>query len=168
MADESGMQNSHVEKIDDPDVVSTKSVLVKCAEVVISVFAIGLIVDPFNDFFRTFVNQRRLRLDDIAIIYISVGSFVIINTVIILGHLMGDRMPKRTSLLFSITGVILHLVSGAVLVHIWTRTTGTGNAFNNNIYASKQYNDMIISGAVFFFANVIVFAADVFLTIKNF
>ena len=58
-------------------------------------FAIGLIVDPLNSFQRLSI-RTHFKLDDAAIIYITVAGFLIINALFIICQLMGDRIPKRT------------------------------------------------------------------------
>ncbi|XP_011497762.1 PREDICTED: uncharacterized protein LOC105362110 [Ceratosolen solmsi marchali] len=169
MADEGVMQNSHVAKELDVDVVSSKSILLKVIEVVVSIFAVGLVVDPFNSFHRIFLYQPKPKIDDIAIIYVTVAGFILINTILIIGHMFGDRMPKRTSVLFSATGTILHIVAGSVVIHNWRKLhSNYAYVYNNNTYASKQYADMLIAGAFFTFVDALVFAVDVFFTIKYF
>lgn len=65
----------------------------------LSIFAVGLIVDPFNSFMRVF-NKPRTKVDDIAFIYITIGGYMLINSILIITHLLGDRVPKRTVNIF--------------------------------------------------------------------
>ncbi|XP_058797845.1 uncharacterized protein LOC131668040 [Phymastichus coffea] len=168
MADEGTMQDAHVNKeYEEITVVSSKSVILKVVEVVISVFCIGLIVDPFNSFNTLFRYEPRPKLDDIVFIYITLGGFIIVNTICILGHLLGDRMPKRTSLLFSVTGSILHVIAGILIIVNHRKLSGNyGIFYNNNQYASKQYMDMMIASCFFTFVNALLFGIDVLFTIK--
>jgi len=62
---------------------------------IVAIFAIGLAVDPMNSFQRVF-NKPRFKLDDAATIYITVAGYILINTLFILSHMLGDRVPKRT------------------------------------------------------------------------
>jgi hypothetical protein len=62
---------------------------------IVAIFAIGLAVDPMNSFQRVF-NKPRFKLDDAATIYITVAGYILINTLFILSHSLGDRVPKRT------------------------------------------------------------------------
>ncbi|XP_014237027.1 uncharacterized protein LOC106659155 [Trichogramma pretiosum] len=170
MADEGGIQqSSHVEKdvVDGYDVVNTRSIMFKVAEVVLAVFAVGLIVDPFNSFHQIFLHQPKPKLDDIALIYVTLAGYLIINSVLVIGHLLGDRMPKRTSLLFTGVGTILHLVAGSLMVHNWRKLhSNYAYVYNDNTYASKQYADMLIAGSFFTFVDALVFGVDVFYTIR--
>lgn len=138
----------------------------KILEVVLAIFAIGLIVDPLNSFQWIF-NKPRFKLDDAAVIYVSIAGYVLINTLFIISHLLGDRVPKRTLILFTSVGAFLHIVAGSLLVHNWRMIHGPYyQIYNNEIYPSKQYMDMLISGAVFTFVNAAVFVVDILLIIK--
>ncbi|XP_017882141.1 uncharacterized protein LOC108626149 [Ceratina calcarata] len=140
--------------------------LLKILEVILSVFAIGLIVDPMNSFYKLSIRSR-FKLDDAAIIYISIAGYLIINTLFIICHILGDRIPKRTLILFSSLGALLHVVAGSVIVYNWRKTLGPYGYSNNEFYPSKQYMDMLISGAVFTFANAVVFILEVFFIIRS-
>lgn len=135
---------------------------VKVLEVILAVFAIGLAVDPLNSFQKIY-NRPQVKLDDVAIIYVTIAGYILINAVIIVGYLLGDRIPKKTALLFSAVGAFLFLVAGSVIVHNWRQLRGNYVQVNNNsIYASKQYMEMLIAAAVFTFIDAAVFILDVF------
>ncbi|XP_012282923.1 uncharacterized protein LOC105701075 [Orussus abietinus] len=162
MADES-LQDSTIDKADRG---SAKAVLFKIAEVVLAVFSVGLIVDPFNSFQQIF-NKPRTKLDDIAFIYITIGGFVIFNTLFAISHVLGDRIPKRTTMMFAAVGALFHVVAGSVIVHNWRKLHGDYVYVQNNaIYPSKQYMDMLISGAVFTFLDAAIFVAEVVFVFK--
>lgn len=137
----------------------------KVVEIILSIFAIGLIVDPLNSFQNIF-NKQRFKLDDAAFIYVTVAGYVMINTLFIICHLLGDRLPKRTMILFASLGAILHIVAGSLIVHNWRTIQRPYYSLNNEIYPSKQYMDMLISSAVFVFLNALAFVAEVFLILK--
>ncbi|XP_015603011.1 uncharacterized protein LOC107271476 [Cephus cinctus] len=163
MADET-LQNSHGSK--ESDGLNATAIIAKIVEVVLAVFAVGLIVDPLNSFQRIHYTPR-LKVDDIAIIYISLAGYIIINMLFLIGYLIGDRIPKKTSILFSAVGAVLHVVAGSVIVHNWRHLNGTYISISSNaIIASKQYLDMLISASFFAFLNAIVFVIDIFLTFK--
>nr|KAF7429227.1 hypothetical protein H0235_005625 [Vespula pensylvanica] len=67
----------------------------KVIEIILAIFAIGLLVDPLNSFQRVF-NKPRFKLDDAAFIYVTVAGYIMINSLFIICHLLGDRLPKRT------------------------------------------------------------------------
>lgn len=58
-------------------------------------FAIGLVVDPLNSFQKIMIRMH-FKLDDAAIIYITIAGYLMINTLFIICQLLGDRIPKRT------------------------------------------------------------------------
>ena len=139
--------------------------IMKIIEVVLAVLAIGLIVDPLNSFQKILIKSQ-FKLDDAAIIYITIAGFLIINTLFIICHLLGDKIPKRTLILFSSVGALLHIVAGGVIVYDWKKTMRPYYS-NNELYPSKQYMDMFISGAVFTFLNALVFIIEVVFIIRN-
>ncbi|KAK2585072.1 hypothetical protein KPH14_008587 [Odynerus spinipes] len=142
------------------------TVLFKVIEIIISIFAIGLLVDPLNSFQRVF-NKPRFKLDDAAFIYVTVAGYVMINTLFVICHLLGDRLPKRTMILFSSLGAILHVVAGSLIVHNWRNIQRPHyNLHNDELYPSKQYMDMLISSAVFVLLNVLAFVGEIFFTLK--
>ncbi|XP_053975165.1 uncharacterized protein LOC128874411 [Hylaeus volcanicus] len=138
--------------------------IMKIVEVVLSVFAIGLLVDPLNSFQRILIRSR-FKLDDAAIIYTTIAGYIIINSLFIICHFLGDRIPKRTLIMFASVGALLHIVAGSVIVYNWRKIVGPYYS-NNEFYPSKQYMDMFISAAVFTFVNALVFIVEVILTIR--
>ncbi|XP_063995330.1 uncharacterized protein LOC135172845 [Diachasmimorpha longicaudata] len=142
-------------------------IITKIVQVLLAVLIIGLIVDPFNSHLKI-LNYPKRNLDDVAIVYISVGGYLLINGIFIIGYILGDRIPKKTSIIFSAVGFCLHIGAASVMVHKWRKMTGSYIDYqsNNAVYSSKQYNDMLISGAVFTFINAIIFAADVLITMR--
>ncbi|CAL7933106.1 unnamed protein product [Xylocopa violacea] len=137
--------------------------LMKVFEIILAVLAIGLVVDPLNSFQKILIRSH-FKLDDAAIIYISIGGYVIINTLFIICQIMGDKIPKRTLIMFSSVGALLHVVAGSIIVYNWKKILDP--YYNNELYPSKQYMDMFISGAVFTFINAVVFILEIFFIIK--
>ncbi|XP_032669606.1 uncharacterized protein LOC116843349 [Odontomachus brunneus] len=159
MADESQQRPQPTAK--SHKILSHLPIAIKVLEVIVAIFAIGLAVDPMNSFQRIF-NKPRFKLDDAATIYITVAGYILINTLFILGHMLGDRVPKRTLLMFASVGALMHVVAGSLMVHNWRNLNGRYfYAHNNEIHPSKQYMDMLISAAVFTFVNAVVFIAEI-------
>ncbi|KZC05595.1 hypothetical protein WN55_04535 [Dufourea novaeangliae] len=98
MADE-GQQEQRLPK--ERKMIGHLPFLMKILEVILSVFAIGLIVDPLNSFQRILIRSK-FKLDDAAIIYISIAGYIIINTLFIICHFLGDRIPKRTTVKYDL------------------------------------------------------------------
>lgn len=161
MADDS-QQDQHAPK--ERKVVRHLPFLIKILEIILAVVAIGLIVDPMNSFQKIQI-RTRFKLDDAAIIYISIAGFMIINTLFIISHCLGDRIPKRTLILFGSVGALLHVVAGSVIVYNWRKILGPYYT-NNEFYPSKQYMDMFISGAVFTFVDALVFVVEIIVIIR--
>lgn len=147
-------------------ILSHLPVVIKIIEVIVAIFAIGLAVDPMNSFQRIF-NRPRFKLDDAATIYVTVAGYILINALFIISHMLGDRVPKRTLLMFASVGAFMHVVAGSLMVHNWRQMNGPYYyVYNNEIHASKQYMDMLISAAVFTFVNAVVFIAEMIAVIR--
>ncbi|XP_070149013.1 uncharacterized protein [Polyergus mexicanus] len=141
-------------------------IAIKIIELILAIFAIGLAVDPMNSFQRIF-NRPRFKLDDAATIYVTVAGYILINGLFVISHMLGDRVPKRTLIMFAFVGAIMHLVAGSLMVHNWRQMNNSYHyVYNNEIYASKQYMDMLISAAVFTFVNAVVFVVEIIAIIK--
>lgn len=122
----------------------------KVIELMLCIISVGLIVNPFNEIPQGDINH-------IAIVYVSLCGYILINAIIILCHLLGDRMPKKTALAFSVMGAILCLTAGLVLIHDWT------NFPNNLIFRYvEQYSDQMISSGVFAIFAAIIFVCDTY------
>ncbi|XP_011310330.1 uncharacterized protein [Fopius arisanus] len=141
--------------------------VIKIAEVLLEVLIIGLIVDPFNSQLKI-LNPAEKKLDDAGFVYTTVCGYLIINVIFIIGYFLGDRIPKRTSLIFSSVGACLHIAAASVMIRRWKRMTNSyiDYGMNNAVHSSKQYNDMLISASVFTFVNAVVFGVDVFITMR--
>lgn len=141
-------------------------IVIKVIELIVATFAIGLSVDPMNSFQRIF-NRPRFKLDDAATIYVTVAGYILINALFVLSHMLGDRVPKRTLLMFASVGALMHVVAGSLMVHNWRKMNGPYYyVYNNEVHPSKQYMDMLISAAVFTFVNAAVFVAEIIAIIR--
>ncbi|XP_012225074.1 uncharacterized protein [Linepithema humile] len=135
-------------------------------EVIVAIFAIGLAVDPMNSFQRIF-NRPRFKLDDAATIYITIAGYILINTLFVISHVLGDRIPKRTLVMFASVGAFMHVVAGSLMIHNWRNMNGPYYyVHNNEIHPSKQYMDMLVSAAVFTFVNAALFIAEIIAIIR--
>ncbi|XP_015183205.1 PREDICTED: uncharacterized protein LOC107069967 [Polistes dominula] len=130
----------------------------KIIELILCVISVGLIVNPFNE-----ISNKDIKKDinDIAIVYVSLCGYILINAIIILCHLLGDRMPKKTAITFSVMGAVLCLAAGLVLIHDWTE-------YPNNLILPnvEQYSHQMISSAIFAIFASIVFTSDIYFTNK--
>ncbi|KAI4498067.1 hypothetical protein M0802_006891 [Mischocyttarus mexicanus] len=126
----------------------------KIIELILCVISVGLIVTPFKE-----ISHKDIKTDinDIAIVYVSLCGYILINSIIILCHLLGDRIPKKTAITFSAMGAVLCLTAGLVLIHDWSK-------YPNNLILPnvEQYSNQMISSAVFAIIASIVFACDIY------
>ncbi|XP_071444626.1 uncharacterized protein [Hetaerina americana] len=51
---------------------------------------------------------------DAAVMQIPFGAYIIIVSGMLLGHITGDRMPRKIDLFFSITGIFIFVAAGEV------------------------------------------------------
>ncbi|XP_018374561.1 PREDICTED: uncharacterized protein LOC108768585 [Trachymyrmex cornetzi] len=164
MADEA--QQSQQPTAKRHKILSHLPIIIKVLELILAIFAIGLSVDPMNSFQRIF-NRPRFKLDDAATIYVSVAGYILINALFIISHMLGDRVPKRTLLMFATVGAFMHVVAGSLMVHNWRQMNGPYYyVHNNEIHPSKQYMDMLISAAVFTFVTAVAFIAEIVAIIR--
>ena len=130
--------------------------------------AISLVIVPFESF-QEIYNKPRISVSDLAIVHVTIIGYIIINGLFIFSHFIGDRLPRRTVLLFLATGTLLHVVAGSVMISSWKRLGGDYTyTYNNHIYPSKLYMDMFISSSIITLLNAILFGTDVFMTIRYF
>ncbi|RLU20888.1 hypothetical protein DMN91_007502 [Ooceraea biroi] len=163
MADESQQSQEPTSK--RRKILSHLPIAIKVLEVIVAIFAIGLAVDPMDSFQHVFTRSR-FKLADAATIYITVAGYILINTLFILSHMLGDRVPKRTLIMFASVGAFMHVVAGSLMVHNWRKINNSYYFPNNENYASKQYMDMLVSAAVFTFVNAALFVAELIAIIR--
>ncbi|XP_063234543.1 uncharacterized protein LOC134537724 [Bacillus rossius redtenbacheri] len=125
----------------------------KVVELALSIFCIGLLVDPYN-------HGQVSNLNRIVVVYVAYCSYVIINSVLIAGRLARDVVPKRTMVMFTLVGCIMFFTAGAVVIDDWAWQ----RVQIINI-KSKQYMDMTIASGVFAIFNAFLFFADMLLTV---
>lgn len=142
-------------------------VILRIIQVCLAILIVGISVDPpFNHFQRIF-NKPRATVGDIAIIYTAIIGYMIINILFLIGHVLGDRIPKRTLLLFSSVGAVLHIVAASMMIHTWRKVTGEYIEFYNNaIHSSQLYNNLFLTSAILTFLNAALFGCDVAFTLR--
>ncbi|KYM76822.1 hypothetical protein ALC53_12711 [Atta colombica] len=129
----------------------------KIIELVLCVIATGLVTGPFQQ------NQfRPTDIHHIAIFHVAVCGYIFINAVLIMSHLLGERLPKKTALIFSTMGAILCCTAGLILIRDWD------NFSSNLIHAYLQeYSDQTVAAGSFAILAALVFAIDTYFTNKN-
>ncbi|XP_070165655.1 uncharacterized protein [Polyergus mexicanus] len=128
----------------------------KIIELIFCVIASGLVAEPFQ--------QNQIRPGDIhhiAIFHVAVCGYVLINAILIMSHLLGERLPKKTALIFTAMGAILCCTAGLILIRSWD------NFLTNLIHAYvEEYSDQIVAAGSFAILAALVFAIDTYFTNK--
>ncbi|CAG9093945.1 unnamed protein product [Plutella xylostella] len=122
-------------------------------QAVLSIIAIGLVVGTLNTPQVVQSDHRH-----IAVIFSAYSSFIIITGVLIIARLLGETPGWRTSLGFSILGVIMFTAACAVIFYDWHRS------YYANMRPNKQAYDLLISSGVFAVINALVFLIHAFFT----
>ncbi|XP_014472424.1 PREDICTED: uncharacterized protein LOC106743268 [Dinoponera quadriceps] len=128
----------------------------KIIELVMCVVATGLVAGPFQQ------NQTRpADIHHIAIFHVAVCGYILINAILIMSHLMGERLPKKTSLMFTTMGAILCCTAGLILIHDWD------NFSTNMIHAYlDEYSNQTVAAGSFAILAALVFVVDTYFTNK--
>lgn len=116
----------------------TVPILCKLVELCLTIVIVGLIVDPTNSGILQFDQNHS------GIVYVTWPGYILINSILLIGYVIGDRIPKRTMMLFSFVGGILYIAAASVAIHDWRQNQITPQGAR----PSKQYQDMTISAAV--------------------
>ncbi|CAL1687148.1 unnamed protein product [Lasius platythorax] len=128
----------------------------KIIELILCVIATGLVAGPFQ--------QNQLRPTDIhhiAIFHVAVCGYILINAILIMSHLLGERVPKKTALIFTAMGAILCCTAGLILIRDWD------NFSTNLIHAYlEEYSDQMVAAGSFAVIAAVVFAIDTYFTNK--
>lgn len=128
----------------------------RAVELIIAVIAIGLIVGAL---YSPQVVQSDHR--HIAVIYSAYSSYIIITGVLIIARLFGESPGWRTSIGFSVLGVIMFTAAAAVIFYDWHRS------YYANLRPNKQAYDLLIASGVFAVIDVAVFLVHAFITFRE-
>ncbi|KAK0081698.1 hypothetical protein PV325_006459 [Microctonus aethiopoides] len=126
----------------------------KVIELLFCIIATGLIVDPFN-------NRMQSNLNHAGVIYVALCGYIMINAILIFCYLLGEKLNKKTAIIFSGLGAIMCFTAGIILIHDWKN-------FQNN-YISRyqdQYLEQMLSSGIFAILASIIFAIETFFTNK--
>lgn len=132
------------------------SLFCKIIELILCVIAMGLVAGPFQD-----SQTRPYDINYVAIFHVAVCGYVFINVVLIMGHLLGEKLPKKTALIFTTMGMIMCGTAGIVLLCEW-------NNFSSNLIRAylQEYKNRIMAAGVFAILAAVVFAIDTYFTNK--
>lgn len=131
-----------------PDLVSqlkSPSFLLKWVELALAVVCIALLRDatifPSSD------------IDKLAVAYMTICGYLLINTVLIIGLFQGEQMPKTLSLLFLGAGGVLWITTGAFMIE----------HYDSKVVSSKS-RDKLLAAAIIALVNGVVYLVDGFFT----
>lgn len=116
----------------------------------------ALVIDPLKS-----ANVGSRYLHHISLIFATYIGYMLIITLFLLGRIFQDRLPYKTSAIFSLVGAALFLTTGCVIFSEKDYLS-RNNFFHPNMY---MFNMLITSG-VFAIVNFAVFVIDAILTIR--
>ncbi|CAK1596442.1 unnamed protein product [Parnassius mnemosyne] len=125
-------------------------------EMIISVIAIGLIVGAL---YSPQVVQSDHR--HIALIFSAYSSYIIITGVLVIARLLGESAGWRTSIGFSILGVIMFTAAAGVIFYDWHKS------YYANLRPNKEAYNLLISSGVFSVMNAAIFLIHAFFTFRK-
>lgn len=125
-------------------------------ELIIAIIAIGLIVGALNSPQVVQSDHRH-----IAVIYSAYSSLIIITGILIIGRVLGESLSWKTSLAFSVIGVIMFTAAAAVIFYDWHRS------YYANLRPNKIAYDLLVSSGVFAVIDILVFLIHAFLTFRK-
>ncbi|KAI8436208.1 hypothetical protein MSG28_004278 [Choristoneura fumiferana] len=128
----------------------------RVAELVITVIAIGLVTGALTS---PYVVQSRL--SHIAVIFSAYSSFIIITGILIIARLFGETVGWRTSIGFSVLGVVMFTAAAAVIFYDWH------NSYYVVVRPNKQAYDLLLASGVFAVIGVAVFLFHAFFTFRK-
>ncbi|XP_067006798.2 uncharacterized protein [Anabrus simplex] len=147
--------NTVTENVQPKSDLSTKIfIATKLTELVLAIFSIGLIVDPFRHMRETDVNHAGLT-------YVAYSGCIVANCIFLLARLAREQQPLRVMLLFTLVHGVLLIAAGGVVLADWVR-------FRTRIVLlqPKQYMDMMVASGVMAIFNGVTHFIDIALTIK--
>ncbi|XP_074036031.1 uncharacterized protein [Leptinotarsa decemlineata] len=127
---------------------------VKILELLICAICMGFIYDPAST-----AGLGKSHMLHVGVMYTSYTGYMVINCVLILGRMLGDKIPFRTVSLFAVTGSALFLITCILL------TVDRLYLMKHYFYHPNMYLlTMMTTSIIFAFINVVVFAVDAMFT----
>ncbi|KAM3959215.1 uncharacterized protein ACR2FA_006754 [Aphomia sociella] len=128
----------------------------RVVELIIAIIATGLMIGALH-------NPKVVQSDHqhIALIYSAYSSFIIITGVLIIARLFGEVAGWKTSIGFSVLGVVMFTAAAAVIFYDWHRS------YYANLRPNKQVYDLLIASGVFAVIDAAVFLVHAFFTFKK-
>ncbi|XP_060803077.1 uncharacterized protein LOC106142508 [Amyelois transitella] len=128
----------------------------RIVELIIAIIGIGLMVGAM-----AYPQVLQSNHQHMALIFSAYSSFIIITGVLIIARLLGETVGWKTSIGFSVIGVILFTAAAAVIFYDWHRS------YYANLRPNKQAYDLLITSGVFAVIEAAVFLVHAFLTFRK-
>ncbi|XP_015114934.1 uncharacterized protein LOC107039689 [Diachasma alloeum] len=128
----------------------------KIIELVFCVISLGLIIDPINNGINMMSDNNCKGL-----VYLALCGYIMINAIVIVCYLCGEKMVKNMAMCFTTLGALLCLGAGVVILHNYD--TYDRNMLGPNI---DQYLDQMLASGIFAILASAAFAVDIYLTNK--
>ncbi|XP_063380999.1 uncharacterized protein LOC134667501 isoform X2 [Cydia fagiglandana] len=128
----------------------------RITELVITVIAIGLVTGALTS---PYIVQSRL--SHIAVIFSAYSSYIIITGILILARLFGESAGWKTSIGFSVLGVVMFTAAAAVIFYDWH------TSYYVVVRPNKQAYDLLLSSGVFAVLGAAVFMFHAFFTFRK-
>ncbi|XP_031765203.1 uncharacterized protein LOC113512938 isoform X1 [Galleria mellonella] len=142
----------------------------RAIELIIAIIATGLMIGALH-------NPRVVQSDHqhIALIYSAYSSFIIITGVLIIAKLFGENAGWKTSIGFSVLGVIMFTAAAAVIFYdvmqeqnqFYNYNYDWHSSYYANLRPNKQVYDLLIASGVFAVINAAVFLVHAFFTFRK-
>lgn len=121
---------------------------------IVCMMCIGFAYEPLQE---TTLGQRHMH--HIGIMYTAYAGYILINSVFFVARVIDDRVPYRTTAIFSLLGCVLFLITGILLL------MDRGHAVRYHFFPPHTYKlSMLTTSLCFAFVNSAIFAVDSILT----
>ncbi|XP_060522813.1 uncharacterized protein LOC132699877 [Cylas formicarius] len=120
----------------------------KILELILCAFCLACFFEPAKMSIRD--RPLQFQLDQSGLMFTTFAGYILINLVLLVSWLLGDKMPYKMSAAFSVCASALFLVSGIFLI------VGRRKFDEPHMYLTT----MMTSATAFAFVNAALFAAD--------
>lgn len=129
----------------------------KIAEILLSIACICFAYEPTQ-----MTGLGKSHLHHVGIMYTAYAGNLLINGVLLVSRFVGDRLPYRTSVVFSVSGAAMFLVTAILLI------TDRSYLTRNRIFHPKAYLlEMLTISTICALVNVVIFISDAIITFRS-
>lgn len=132
-------------------------IIIKLIELLLCIAALVFVCEPAK-----VTGLGSSHMHHIGIMYTAYTGYILIISVLLLGRYMGDRLPYKTSMIFSVCGASIFLITATLLISTRSHLTRM-HIFHPNAYLMV----MLMTSIIIAFINAIVFVIDAVLTFRR-